>query len=50
MTLNASVEEVSKLARAMTYKTAFVELPFGGTKGRTIANSKYFLMRKKKKL
>ena len=37
---DVSVEEVAKLARAMTYKTAFAELFFGGAKGGIIADSK----------
>ncbi len=33
MTPGVSVDEVSKLARAMTWKTALADLPFGGAKG-----------------
>ena len=33
MTPDVSLEEVRRLARAMTYKTAVAGIPFGGAKG-----------------
>ena len=40
MTPDVSVGEVAGLARAMSYKTALADLPFGGAKGGIIADSK----------
>lgn len=37
---DVSVEEVARLARAMTWKTALADLPFGGAKGGIIADPK----------
>ncbi len=38
MTPSVSVEEVSRLARAMTLKCALADLPFGGAKSGIIAD------------
>ena len=40
MTPTVSVDEVSKLARAITWKNALADLPFGGAKSGIIADSK----------
>ncbi|MBI4440465.1 Glu/Leu/Phe/Val dehydrogenase [Candidatus Woesearchaeota archaeon] len=40
MTPDVSVEEVASLARAMTFKNALAEIPFGGAKSGIIADSK----------
>jgi len=48
MTPTVSVEEVAKLARAMTWKNALAELPFGGAKSGIIANSKELTTEQKK--
>ena len=48
MTEEVSVDEVSGLARAMTYKTALADLPLGGAKGGIIVNSKKISSEKKK--
>jgi len=40
MTPSVSIEEVSKLARAMTWKCAIADLPFGGGKSGIVANPK----------
>ena len=40
MTTSVSVEEVSRLARAMTWKCALAELPFGGGKSGIVDNTK----------
>ena len=40
MTPTVSVDEVAKLARAMTYKCALAGLPFGGGKSGIVANPK----------
>lgn len=40
MTPTVSMDEVAKLARAMTWKCAMAELPFGGAKGGILADSK----------
>jgi len=50
MTPTVSVNEVSRLARAMTFKTALVDLPFGGAKSGIIANSKQISNEKKKEI
>jgi len=43
-----SVEEVFRLARAMTWKCALAELPFGGAKSGIIANAKKITKEEKK--
>lgn len=48
MTPTVSVEEVSRLARAMTWKTALAELPFGGAKSGIVADPKQISLEKKK--
>ncbi|MEE9406382.1 MAG: Glu/Leu/Phe/Val dehydrogenase [Candidatus Aenigmarchaeota archaeon] len=50
MTPTVSVDEVMRLARAMTWKCAMAELPFGGGKSGIIANPKEFSEEKKKEL
>src|SRR3989344_9448151 len=40
MTSNVTVEEVAALARAMTWKNALADLPFGGAKSGITADSK----------
>jgi glutamate dehydrogenase (NAD(P)+) len=40
MTSTVSIDEVSKLARAMTYKCALASLPFGGGKSGIVADPK----------
>lgn len=50
MTPSVSKEEVARLARAMTLKTAMAELPFGGAKGGVVANSKELTKEKKKEI
>jgi glutamate dehydrogenase (NAD(P)+) len=47
MTPTVSIDEVSKLARAMTWKCALADLPFGGAKSGIVADPKN--MSKKKK-
>jgi glutamate dehydrogenase (NAD(P)+) len=47
MTPTVSIEEVSRLARAMTWKNSLANLPFGGGKGGIIGNDKQ--MSKKQK-
>ncbi|MBI1973663.1 Glu/Leu/Phe/Val dehydrogenase, partial [Candidatus Micrarchaeota archaeon] len=42
MTPSVSVEEVFKLARTMTWKTAMADLPFGGAKAGIVADPKTF--------
>jgi len=42
MTPSVNIEEVARLARAMTLKCAVAELPFGGAKSGIIANPKSF--------
>lgn len=48
MTPTVSVDEVSKLARAMTWKCAMADLPFGGAKSGIIADSKKLSSQQKK--
>lgn len=48
MTPTVTVEEVAKLARAMTWKNALTELPFGGAKSGIVANDKEITKKKKK--
>ena len=50
MTPGVSVEEVFRLARAMTWKNALADLPFGGAKSGIIANDKELTKEKKKEL
>src|SRR3989344_1812143 len=50
MTSNVSIDEVSKLARAMTWKCALAELPFGGAKSGIIADSKKLTPKHKQEL
>jgi len=50
MTPDVSVDEVAGLARAMTYKTALADLPFGGAKGGIIADSKSLTKEKKEEI
>ena len=47
MTPNVSVEEVARLARAMTWKCSLADLPFGGGKSGIIANDKEISKEKK---
>jgi glutamate dehydrogenase/leucine dehydrogenase len=47
MTPTVSIDEVSKLARAMTWKNAMAELPFGGAKSGIIADPKKLSTREK---
>ena len=47
---NVSIEEVAKLARAMSLKNALAELPFGGGKSGIIANSKEITAEQKEKI
>ncbi len=48
MTPSVSVDEVSRLARAMSFKTALADLPFGGAKSGIVADSKKLSPEKKK--
>ncbi len=48
MTPSVSMDEVAKLARAMTWKCALAELPFGGAKGGIIADPKKLSPQEKK--
>jgi glutamate dehydrogenase (NAD(P)+) len=48
MTPTVSVEEVSRLARAMTWKNSLADLPFGGGKGGIIGNDKEMSKKEKK--
>jgi len=50
MTPSVSVDEVAKLARAMTWKNAMAELPFGGAKGGIIADTKKLSDQHKKEM
>ncbi len=50
MVPDVSVEEVAGLARAMTYKTALADLPFGGAKGGLLADTKKLSSESKEKL
>lgn len=47
MTNNVNLDEVSRLARAMTIKTAMANLPFGGAKGGIIADPKTLSQKQK---
>lgn len=48
MTATVDVDEVSKLARAMTWKNALADIPFGGAKSGIFADSKNLTPEKKK--
>jgi glutamate dehydrogenase (NAD(P)+) len=50
MTPTVSVDEVSKLARAMTWKCAIADLPFGGAKSGIMADSKKLSPQHKKEI
>lgn len=50
MTSSVDLEEVSRLARAMTIKTAIADLPFGGAKSGIVADPKTITPAKKKEL
>ena len=50
MTPSVSVDEVARLARAMTWKCALADLPFGGAKSGIIADDKQMTKEKKKEL
>lgn len=50
MTPTLSVREVSRLARAMTWKCALADLPFGGAKSGIVADSKGISHSKKESL
>lgn len=50
MTPTVSVEEVFKLARTMTWKTAMADLPFGGAKAGIVADPKTFSSNHKRAL
>jgi glutamate dehydrogenase/leucine dehydrogenase len=50
MTPSVNVEEVSKLARAMTLKCALADLPFGGAKSGIVADDRKISKQKKKDL
>ncbi len=47
MTPTVSVEEVSRLARAMTWKNALADLPFGGAKAGIIADDRQLSQKQK---
>src|SRR3989338_9821130 len=50
MTPSVSIEEVSRLARAMTWKCSLAGLPFGGAKSGIIADDKTISKKEKKEL
>ena len=50
MTPTVSVEEVARLARAMTWKNALAGLPFGGAKAGIVADDKQISKEKKKEI
>lgn len=50
ITPSVTVQEVFKLARVMTWKTALAKLPFGGAKAGIVANLKNLTREQKKKL
>src|SRR3989344_382119 len=50
MTQTVSVDEVAKLARTMTWKSAMANLPFGGGKSGIIADPRQFSLEKKKEI
>ena len=49
MTPSVSIDEVTKLARTMTWKNALADLPFGGAKAGIIADDRAITKQKKKK-
>ena len=50
MTPSVNMNEVAKLARAMSYKNAMAELPFGGAKSGIIADDRKITKEKKKEI
>ena len=50
MTPTVSIDEVSRLARVMTWKTSMADLPFGGAKSGIIADPKAISLEKKKEI
>jgi len=50
MTPTVNTEEVFRLARAMTWKTALAELPFGGAKSGIIADVKKIIPEEKRRI
>src|SRR3990167_9121440 len=50
MTPTVSIDEVARLARAMTWKCALADLPFGGGKSGIIADTKNLTKEKKKEI
>ena len=50
MTPSVSVDEVAKLARAMTWKCALAEIPFGGAKSGIVADTKKLSPQEKKNI
>ena len=48
MTPTVTVEEVARLARAMTWKNALAGLPFGGAKAGIVADDRKMTKEKKK--
>ncbi|MBI2547894.1 Glu/Leu/Phe/Val dehydrogenase [Candidatus Woesearchaeota archaeon] len=50
MTSTVTVEEVTQLARAMTWKNALADLPFGGAKSGILADSKQLSPQKKEQI
>lgn len=50
MTPTVSIEEVSRLARVMTWKCALADLPFGGAKAGIIADDRKISKEKKEEI
>lgn len=50
MTPGVTVDEVARLARAMTYKTALADIPFGGAKGGIVFDPKKGSIDKKQEI
>jgi len=50
LTKTVTLDEVAKLARAMTWKCAMAELPFGGAKGGIVADSDFLTKERKAEL
>ncbi len=50
MTSTVSVEEVARLARAMTWKCSLAGLPFGGAKAGIVGNDKQMSLEEKKEI
>jgi len=48
LTPTVSIDEVSRLARAMTWKNSLADLPFGGAKAGIIADPREISLNKKK--